>query len=50
MLHYEDNTTFEDIYNKFYNRIEKDQNFFNYYNVDIKEAKEIAENRAKLSV
>lgn len=47
MLHYEDNTTFEDICNKFYNRIEKDQKFFNYYNVDIKEAKEIAKNRAR---
>ena len=40
-------TKFEKILNKFYDRIEKDEDFFNYYNVDIEEAKKIAENRAK---
>ena len=40
-------TDFETILNKFYDRIEKDENFFEYYNVDIEEAKAIAETRAK---
>lgn len=40
-------TNFEKILNKFYDRIEKDEDFFNYYNVDITEATSIAENRAK---
>lgn len=40
-------TSFEKILKKFYDRIEKDADFFNYYNVDVEEAKEIAENRAK---
>ena len=40
-------TDFETILDKFYDRIEKDENFFEYYNVDIKEAKTIAETRAK---
>ena len=34
-------TKFEKILNKFYDRIEKDENFFNYYNVDIEEAKKL---------
>lgn len=40
-------TEFETILDKFYDRIEKDENFFEYYNVDIEEAKEIAKIRAK---
>lgn len=40
------NTSFDTIFNKFFNRIEKDEDFFNYYNVPIEEAKEIAEQRA----
>lgn len=40
-------TSFKKILKKFYDRIEKDADFFNYYNVDVEEAKEIAENRAK---
>lgn len=40
-------TSFKKIFKKFYDRIEKDADFFNYYNVDVEEAKEIAENRAK---
>lgn len=39
-------TSFEDIFDRFYNRIEKDEGFFNYYNVEISEAKKIAEQRA----
>ena len=42
-------TDFETILNKFYDRIEKDENFFEYYNVDIKEAKAIAETRANIT-
>ena len=37
-------TKFEKILNKFYDRIEKDEDFFSYYNVDIEEAKKIAAN------
>lgn len=40
-------TPFEKICKRFYNRIEKDEEFFNYYNVSISEAKSIAEQRAK---
>ena len=40
-------TSFSKILNKFYDRIEKDQDFFDYYNVDILEATVIAKNRAK---
>ena len=40
-------TPFEKIYKRFYNRIEKDEKFFNYYNVSISEAVSIAEQRAK---
>lgn len=40
-------TSFEYIYKRFYNRIEKDEKFFNYYNISIHEAVSIAEQRAK---
>lgn len=40
-------TSFEKIYKRFYDRIEKDEKFFNYYNVSVSEAKSIAEQRAK---
>lgn len=40
-------TPFEKICAKFYDRIEKDEKFFNYYNVDVAEAVSIAERRAK---
>lgn len=39
-------TPFEKICKRFYNRIEKDENFFNYYNVSVSEAISIAEQRA----
>lgn len=39
-------TTFDTILNKFYDRIEKDENFFNYYNVSVEEAIKIASQRA----
>lgn len=43
----QDNSTkFEIILNKFYDRIEKDETFFDYYNVDLSQAVEIATNRA----
>lgn len=40
-------TSFEYICNRFYNRIEKDEKFFDYYNISISEAVEIAHQRAK---
>ena len=40
-------TSFEKIFNKFYDRIEKDEKFFNYYNVSMDEAVAIATNRAR---
>lgn len=40
-------TEFEKILNKFYDRIEKDEKFFNYYNVDVSDAITIAQTRAK---
>lgn len=40
-------TSFEKICKRFYDRIEKDEKFFNYYNVSVSEAKSIAEQRAK---
>lgn len=40
------NTSFEKILNKFYDRIEKDEKFFNYYNVSKTEAVSIATQRA----
>ena len=39
-------TDFDDILDRFYNRIEKDADFFNYYNIDISEATNIAVQRA----
>lgn len=39
-------TEFTTILNRFYNRIEKDEKFFNYYNIDLSEAQNIAEQRA----
>ena len=39
-------TDFNIILDRFYNRIEKDEDFFNYYNVGVKEAVAIAEKRA----
>lgn len=42
----EDVTKFEVILNKFYDRIEKDEDFFGYYNVNLTEAIDIATNRA----
>ena len=41
-----DTTDFSTILKRFYNRIEKDEKFFNYYNVDIDEAIQIATQRA----
>lgn len=41
-----DTTDFSTILKRFYNRIEKDEKFFNYYNVDINEAIQIATQRA----
>lgn len=40
-------TSFQYICEKFYNRIEKDETFFNYYNVSISEAIKIAHQRAE---
>lgn len=40
-------TSFEKICNKFYDRIENDEKFFNYYNVSISEAVSIAKQRSK---
>ena len=39
-------TDFSTILNRFYNRIEKDEKFFNYYNIDVNEAVQIATQRA----
>lgn len=40
-------TSFEWICKKFYDRIEKDEKFFNYYNIDLTEAISIAAQRAE---
>lgn len=40
-------TSFEKICKRFYDRIEKDDKFFNYYNVSTAEAVSIAEQRAR---
>lgn len=40
-------TPFEKICKRFYDRIEKDEKFFNYYNISVSEAVSIAEQRAK---
>lgn len=39
-------TDFSTILNRFYNRIEKDEKFFNYYNINVNEAVQIATQRA----
>ena len=41
-----ESTDFSTILNRFYNRIEKDGKFFNYYNIDVNEAIQIATQRA----
>lgn len=41
------NTTFDYIFNRFYRRIEKDEEFFNYYNINVNEAIQLAHERAK---
>lgn len=41
------NTTFDYLFNRFYKRIEKDEEFFSYYNVDVEEAIQLAHERAK---
>ena len=41
-----ESTDFSTILNRFYNRIEKDEKFFNYYNIDVSEAIQIATQRA----
>lgn len=40
-------TSFDYLFERFYRRIEKDEDFFNYYNVDIAEAVQLAHERAK---
>ena len=40
-------TTFDYLFNRFYKRIEKDEEFFNYYNIDVNEAVQLAHERAK---
>lgn len=42
-----DITSFDRIFKRFYDRIENDEDFFGYYNVDQAEALEIAHRRAK---
>ena len=41
-----ESTDFSTILNRFYNRIEKDEKFFNYYNINVNEAIQIATQRA----
>ena len=40
-------THFEEIFDRFYKRVEKDDEFFNYYNVSISNAVQLAHDRAK---
>lgn len=40
-------THFEEIFDRFYKRVEKDDEFFNYYNVSISDAVQLAHDRAK---
>ena len=40
-------TSFDYLYERFYQRLEKDRDFFDYYNVSLEEAKELAQKRAK---
>ena len=42
-----DNTRFEYLFDRFYRRVEKDEEFFNYYNVNMSEAIQLAHDRAK---
>lgn len=42
-----DKTDFQIILERFYDRIENDEKFFNYYNVNVMEAKQIAHIRSK---
>jgi len=42
-----DMTKFEYLFERFYRRIEKDEEFFNYYNVNMSEAIQLAHDRAK---
>lgn len=40
-------TPFEYLFNRFYNRLEKDEDFFEYYNIPISEASQLAHDRAR---
>lgn len=40
-------TSFDILFDRFYKRLEQDEEFFEYYNVDIKEAQELASERSK---
>lgn len=40
-------TSFDCLFERFYRRIEKDEEFFNYYNIGITEALQLAHERAK---
>lgn len=40
-------TSFESIFSRFYNKLEKDPDFFDYYQIEMSEAIQIAHNRAK---
>lgn len=40
-------TSFDSIFERFYRRVEKDEEFFQYYNVEISEAIQLAHDRAK---
>lgn len=42
-----DKTSFKYLFERFYRRIEKDEDFFNYYNVGMSEAIQLAHDRAK---
>ncbi len=42
-----DTTSFDIICDRFYKRLEKDDEFFNYYNIEMSEAQELAHKRAK---
>lgn len=42
-----ESTSWDILLDKFYDRLEKDDDFFNYYNINIEEAKSLAESRAE---
>mgnify|MGYP003277907021 CR=1 FL=1 len=42
-----ESTNFEEIFERFYKRIEKDDEFFSYYNVSVSDAIQLAHERAK---